>query len=118
MLCKRRTLCPLIERNRQLGLAVQAGAGTCDAMTSSSPRKGFLPLENVLKLLPIMTSASVSTGRALPLRAQYNAAADPHPNGETSRKTGALMFSGTTLNGAYGEWQDFTHRLHHSAQKA
>ncbi len=48
----------------------------CDAMTSSSPRKGFLPLENVLEVITdydisiciIMTSASVSTGRALPLK--------------------------------------------------
>jgi hypothetical protein len=29
----------------------------CDAMTGPAPRKGFLPLENVLETLPVMRSA-------------------------------------------------------------
>ncbi|EFG1983496.1 DUF4862 family protein [Escherichia marmotae] len=79
----------------------------CDAMTSPAPRKGFLPLENVLDVIAdydisvcINWARSAIEGRntTLPLTHALMA--------KQAGKLGALMFSGTTLNGEYGEWQD------------
>lgn len=79
----------------------------CDAMTGSAPRKGFLPLEQVLNVLEgteisvcINWARSAIEGRDthLPLR-----------HVQAVRKAGKLsgvMFSGTTAAGEYGEWQD------------
>lgn len=79
----------------------------CDAMTSSSPRKGFLPLENVLEVITdydisicINWARSAIEGRNTTLPLTHTQMA------KQAGKLGALMFSGTTLNGAYGEWQD------------
>lgn len=78
-------------------------------MTSSSPRKGFLPLENVLEVITdydisicINWARSAIEGRNTTLPLTHTQMA------KQAGKLGALMFSGTTLNGAYGEWQDFT----------
>lgn len=79
----------------------------CDAMTGTAPRKGFLPLENVLDVLRgtdisvcINWARSAIEGRntSLPL-AHVQAALK-------AGKLGALMFSGTTATGEYGDWQD------------
>ena len=79
----------------------------CDAMTGPAPRKGFLPLENVLEVsagydisVCINWARSAIEGRntTLPLTHVQQA--------RQAGKLGALMFSGTTLNGEYGEWQD------------
>lgn len=106
MLCKRRTLCPLIERNRQLGLAVQAGAGTLRRHDIFFPER-LLPLENVLEVITdydisicINWARSAIEGRNTTLPLTHTQMA------KQAGKLGALMFSGTTLNGAYGEWQD------------
>lgn len=79
----------------------------CDAMTGTAPRKGFLPLENVLEAIAdydisicINWARSAIEGRntVLPLTHTQQA--------KRAGKLGALMFSGTTRNGEYGEWQD------------
>jgi len=79
----------------------------CDAMTGSAPRKGFLPLEQVLEVvretdisLCINWARSAIEGRNTTLPVQHvNAAVK-------AGKLGALMFSGTTAAGEYGQWQD------------
>ncbi|MFP1261325.1 DUF4862 family protein [Klebsiella michiganensis] len=79
----------------------------CDAMTGTAPRKGFLPLENVLEAIAdydisicINWARSAIEGRnsRLPLTHVHQA--------KRAGKLGALMFSGTTQSGEYGEWQD------------
>ena len=79
----------------------------CDAMNQPAPRKGFLPLENVLEVLAgyridicINWARSAIEGRnaALPLAHTQAAYA--------AGKLGALMFSGTATEGPYGEWTD------------
>ena len=79
----------------------------CDAMTGSAPRKGFLPLENVLEVLRgtdisvcINWARSAIEGRDTALPLQHVEAA------MKAGKLGALMFSGTTATGEYGDWQD------------
>lgn len=79
----------------------------CDAMTGSAPRKGFLPLEQVLAVLketPISVcinwARSAIEGRNTTLPLEHVQAA------LRAGKLGALMFSGTTTHGEYGEWQD------------
>lgn len=79
----------------------------CDAMTGSQPRKGFLPLENVLDVLQgteisvcINWARSAIEGRDTTLPVKHVQAA------LQAGKLGALMFSGTTATGEYGEWQD------------
>lgn len=79
----------------------------CDAMTSAAPRKGFLPLENVLEVIAdydvsvcINWARSAIEGRNTTL---------PLIHAQMAKQVGkldALMFSGTALNGEYGEWQD------------
>ncbi len=78
----------------------------CDAMTSSSPKR-LLPLENVLEVITdydisicINWARSAIEGRNTTLPLTHTQMA------KQAGKLGALMFSGTTLNGAYGEWQD------------
>lgn len=79
----------------------------CDAMTGLAPRKGFLPLEQVLEVVKdtdisvcINWARSAIEGRntALPLEHVQTAL--------NAGKLGALMFSGTTATGEYGDWQD------------
>ncbi|HCT9971969.1 TPA: DUF4862 family protein [Klebsiella variicola] len=79
----------------------------CDAMTGPAPRKGFLPLDNVLETLAgyeisvginWARSAIESQDTTLPLAHTRQAS--------QAGKLGALMFSGTTQHGEYGEWQD------------
>lgn len=79
----------------------------CDAMTRPAPRKGFLPLENVLETVAgyeigvcINWARSAIEGRntALPLQHLLMA--------KQAGKLRGLMFSGTTETGDYGEWQD------------
>ncbi|EOZ1454057.1 DUF4862 family protein [Enterobacter bugandensis] len=79
----------------------------CDAMTGPAPRKGFLPLEQVLEVVKgtdisvcINWARSAIEGRnsAVPLEHVQAAC--------KAGKLGALMFSGTTTRGEYGEWQD------------
>ncbi len=79
----------------------------CDAMTQPAPRKGFLPLENVLDVLSdydisvcINWARSAIEGRNTTLPLTHTQMA------KRAGKLGALMFSGTTETGAYGEWQD------------
>lgn len=79
----------------------------CDAMDKPAPRKGFLPLSNVLDVLAdydvgvcINWARSAIEGRntTLPLTHIQQT--------QQARKLRGLMFSGTTEHGAYGEWQD------------
>ncbi|MEQ0226610.1 DUF4862 family protein [Klebsiella sp. CN_Kp091] len=79
----------------------------CDAMNGPAPRKGFLPLDNVLEVIAdheisvcINWARSAIEGRdtALPLAHTRQV--------KQAGKLGALMFSGTTRQGEYGEWQD------------
>jgi hypothetical protein len=75
----------------------------CDAMTQPDARKGFLPLEQELKSdlgICLNWARSAIEGRNTSL---------PQEHARLCQQTGklaALMFSGTTLNGPYGEWQD------------
>lgn len=88
----------------------------CDAMTGCAPCKGFLPLEQVLEVVHgtdigicINWARSAIEGRntSLPL-AHVQAAL-------RAGKLEALMFSGTTISGEYGAWQD-THAPFNSFQ--
>lgn len=79
----------------------------CDAMTQAAPRKGFLPLENVLEVLAdydisvcINWARSAIEGRNTSLPLQHALIA------QRAGKLRGLMFSGTTQTGDYGEWQD------------
>lgn len=79
----------------------------CDAMTGLAPRKGFLPLKQVLEAINetdisvcINWARSAIEGRNTTLPVEHVQTA------LQAGKLGALMFSGTTLCGEYGEWQD------------
>lgn len=79
----------------------------CDAMTGTTPRKGFLPLENVLEVIAdydigvcINWARSAIEGRNTSLPRQHALSA------QRAGKLRGLMFSGTTQTGDYGEWQD------------
>lgn len=79
----------------------------CDAMTGPAPRKGFLPLAQVLEVVKetdisvcINWARSAIEGRNITLPPEHVKAA------LEAGKLGALMFSGTSVRGAYGEWQD------------
>ena len=79
----------------------------CDAMTGTTPRKGFLPLENVLEVIAdydisvcINWARSAIEGRNTSLPQQHALSA------QRAGKLRGLMFSGTTQTGDYGEWQD------------
>ncbi|AJR00782.1 hypothetical protein F652_2793 [Enterobacteriaceae bacterium bta3-1] len=85
----------------------------CDAMNTPDARKGFLPLEQEIAVIDCLKSEldkevgvalnwarSAIEGRNTELPMQHLRA---------SQKSGALkalMFSGTTCGGAYGDWQD------------
>jgi len=79
----------------------------CDAMDRPASRKGFLPLANELDVLAgydislcINWARSAIEGRSAetPVSHAHSVAG--------AGKLGAIMFSGTTLSGDYGEWQD------------
>ena len=79
----------------------------CDAMTGPAPRKGFLPLAQVLEVVKdtdisvcINWARSAIEGRNTTLPLEHVQAA------LRAGKLGALMFSGTTTRVEYGEWQD------------
>ncbi|HGZ0341908.1 TPA: DUF4862 family protein, partial [Enterobacter cloacae] len=79
----------------------------CDAMTGPAPRKGFLPLEQVLEVIKetdisicINWARSAIEGRNTTLPVEHVQTA------LQAGKLAALMFSGTTICGEYGEWQD------------
>lgn len=79
----------------------------CDAMTGPAPRKGFLPLDNVLDAIAgYDISVCINWARSA-IEGQSPTLPLTHTQ-QTKRagKLGALMFSGTTLTGEYGEWQD------------
>ena len=79
----------------------------CDAMTGPAPRKGFLPLAQVLEVVK-ETDISVCINWARSAIEGRNTALPPeHVKAALEAgKLGALMFSGTSARGAYGEWQD------------
>lgn len=79
----------------------------CDAMNGCEPRKGFLPLGQVLDVVKdtdisvcINWARSAIEGRNTTRPAEHVQAA------LKAGKLGALMFSGTTATGEYGDWQD------------
>ncbi|MGK3227162.1 DUF4862 family protein [Enterobacter soli] len=79
----------------------------CDAMNGSAPRKGFLPLEQVLDVVKD-TDISVCINWARSAIEGRNTTR-PVEHVQTALKAGklgALMFSGTTATGEYGDWQD------------
>ena len=79
----------------------------CDAMTGPAPRKGFLPLVNVLDTLADYDiSVCINWARSA-IEGQNTALPLIHAQQvKQAGKLGALMLSGTVLNGEYGEWQD------------
>ncbi|HHA2339773.1 TPA: DUF4862 family protein [Enterobacter ludwigii] len=79
----------------------------CDAMTGPAPRKGFLPLAQVFEVVK-ETDISVCINWARSAIEGRNTALPPeHVKAALEAgKLGALMFSGTSVRGAYGEWQD------------
>ena len=79
----------------------------CDAMTGPAPRKGFLPLDNVLETLAgYEISVGINWARSA-IEGQDTTLPLAHPRqASQAGKLGALMFSGTTQHGEYGEWQD------------
>ncbi|WP_312691436.1 DUF4862 family protein [Kosakonia sp.] len=79
----------------------------CDAMNATAPRKGFLPLNNVLETLAgyeigvcINWARSAIEGRNTTLPLTHTQLA------KQAGKLRGLMFSGTSESGPYGEWQD------------
>lgn len=76
-------------------------------MTGPAPRKGFLPLVNVLDTLADYDiSVCINWARSA-IEGQNTALPLIHAQQvKQAGKLGALMFSGTVLNGEYGEWQD------------
>lgn len=79
----------------------------CDAMTGPAPRKGFLPLDNVLETLAgYEISVGINWARSA-IEGQDTTLPLAHTRqASQAGKLGALMFSGTTQHGEYGEWQD------------
>ncbi|WP_279205520.1 DUF4862 family protein [Obesumbacterium proteus] len=81
----------------------------CDAMNKSDSRKGFLPLEQEIAVIQALEkdvgiainwARSAIEGRSMELPLQHL---------QQSQQAGvlkALMFSGTTTGGTYGDWQD------------
>lgn len=87
-------------------------------MTGIAPRKGFLPLDNVLEVIAgydisvcINWARSAIEGRNLTLPLTHTQQA------KRAGKLGALMFSGTTLAGNTASGRTYTHRLPLSVQK-
>ncbi len=76
-------------------------------MTGIAPRKGFLPLDNVLEVIAgYDISVCINWARSA-IEGQNPALALTHTQQtKQAGKLGALMFSGTTITGDYGEWQD------------
>lgn len=76
-------------------------------MTGIAPRKGFLPLDNVLEVIAgYDISVCINWARSA-IEGQNPALALTHTQqAKQAGKLGALMFSGTTITGDYGEWQD------------
>ena len=79
----------------------------CDAMTGPATRKGFLPLDNVLETLAgYEISVGINWARSA-IEGQDTTLPLAHTRqASQAGKLGALMFSGTTQHGEYGEWQD------------
>lgn len=79
----------------------------CDAMNGPAPRKGFLPLDNVLETLAgYEISVGINWARSA-IEGQDTTLPLAHTRqASQAGKLGALMFSGTTQHGEYGEWQD------------
>lgn len=79
----------------------------CDAMTGPAPRKGFLPLDNVLETLAgYEISVGINWARSA-IEGQDTTLPLAHTRqASQAGKLGALMFSSTTQHGEYGEWQD------------
>lgn len=79
----------------------------CDAMTGPAPRKGFLPLDNVLETLAgYEISVGINWARSA-IEGQDTTLPLAHTRqASQAGKLGALMFSGTTQHGEYGKWQD------------
>ncbi|WP_273928262.1 DUF4862 family protein [Klebsiella variicola] len=79
----------------------------CDAMTGPAPRKGFLPLDNVLETLAgYEISVGINWARSA-IEGQDTTLPLAHTRQvKQAGKLGALMFSGATQSGEYGEWQD------------
>ncbi|MBE3482406.1 DUF4862 family protein [Enterobacter cloacae complex sp. P14RS] len=98
-----RSICEIVSWNWSCDLVLEH----CDAMTGPAPRKGFLPLEQVLEVVNgtdisvcINWARSAIEGRNSTVPLEHVQAACK------AGKLGALMFSGTTTRGEYGEWQD------------
>ncbi|MCK7391052.1 DUF4862 family protein [Enterobacter bugandensis] len=98
-----RSICEIVSWNWSCDLVLEH----CDAMTGPAPRKGFLPLEQVLEVVNgtdisvcINWARSAIEGRNSTVPLEHVQAACK------AGKLGALMFSGTTTRGEYDEWQD------------
>lgn len=79
----------------------------CDAMNGCAPRKGFLPLEQVLDVVKdIDISVCINWARSAIEGRNTTRPAEHVQAALKAGKLGALMFSGTTATGEYGDWQD------------
>lgn len=81
----------------------------CDAMNKPDSRKGFLPLEQEIAVIQALEkevgiainwARSAIEGRSTELPLQHL------QQSQQAGRLKALMFSGTTTGGAYGDWQD------------
>ncbi|MFX4314048.1 DUF4862 family protein, partial [Enterobacter sp. 63] len=79
----------------------------CDAMNGCAPRKGFLPLEQVLDVVKDTDiSVCINWARSAIEGRNTTRPAEHVQTALKAGKLGALMFSGTTATGEYGNWQD------------
>lgn len=85
----------------------------CDALTGIAPKKGFLPLTNELDIAQQLNQTTlqniglcINWARSV-IEGQDTQYALQHTQQAQEKKLlSALMFSGTTLTGAYGTWGD------------
>ncbi|HDR2471575.1 DUF4862 family protein [Enterobacter soli] len=79
----------------------------CDAMNGCAPRKGFLPLEQVLDVVKDTDiSVCINWARSAIEGRNTTRPAEHVQTALKAGKLGALMLSGTTATGEYGDWQD------------
>lgn len=79
----------------------------CDAMTGIAPRKGFLPLDNVLEVIAgYDICVCINWARSTIEGAESRHGAGPHAAGQTGWKTGRADVLRYHACGEYGEWQD------------
>ena len=101
-----RRVCPFAERDYPWDWSCDLVLEHCDAMTGIAPRKGFLPLDNVLEVIAgYDISVCINWARST-IEGQNPPGAGPHAAGQTGWKTGRADVLRYHACGEYGEWQD------------